>query len=90
MRKSIAAYDGFVGLYGHPHGIRNQAADRIKLAGIHAGMETEVGVLPDNHHHFFERGIAGAFAETVDGAFYLPGAGNDAGNGVGWRVARSI
>ena len=40
-------------------------------------------MLPDDHRHFFQRGIAGPFAEAVDGTFYLSCACNNASNGIG-------
>ena len=40
-------------------------------------------MLPDDHDHFFQRGIAGSFAESVDGTFNLAGSGNNAGDGIG-------
>lgn len=46
-------------------------------------MEAELGVLFDDHHDLFERRVAGAFAETIDGTFDLPGAVADAGDGIG-------
>ena len=50
---------------------------------LDAGIEAELFVLADDHDHFFEGGIAGAFAQAVDGAFDLAGAVADAGDGIG-------
>ena len=37
----------------------------------------------DRHHDLFERGVAGALADAVDGAFDLAGAGLHGGERVG-------
>ena len=31
-------------------------------------------MLLDDHHHFFQRSIAGSFTQTIDGTFDLPRA----------------
>ncbi len=40
-------------------------------------------MLLDDHHHFFQGSIACSFTQTIDGAFDLPCAGNNACNGIG-------
>ena len=44
----------------------------------------------DGHHDLFQRGVAGALADAVDGAFDLPRAGADAGQRVGHGQAQVV
>ncbi len=83
MGESIGAYNSLVGLDGHAHRIGDQPADGVQFAGFDAGIKAELFVLADDHDDFFEGGIAGAFAQAVDGAFDLAGAAADAGDGIG-------
>ncbi len=39
---------------------------------------------------FFQRGVAGAFADAVDGAFDLADAGFDGGDGIGYGEAEVV
>jgi hypothetical protein len=41
------------------------------------------------HHHFFKRGITGALAQAVDGAFDLASTVHDRRQGIGDRQALS-
>ncbi len=43
-----------------------------------------------DHGHFLQRGVSGAFADAVDGDFALAGAVQDTGNGVGGGHAQVI
>ena len=51
-----------------------------------------VKILPraQRHHYFFQRAIAGPFADAVDRAFNLPGAVLDAGQAVGHGQAQIV
>ncbi len=42
------------------------------------------------HDNFFERGVAGALADAVDGALDLAGSGGDGRHGVGYRHAEIV
>ena len=50
----------------------------------------EVVARPQRHHDFFQRAIAGAFADAVDGAFDLPRARDHGGEAVGHRQAEIV
>ena len=47
-------------------------------------------MLFDDHNDFFEGGVAGAFAEAIDGAFDLTGTASDTGDGVGRGQAEVV
>ena len=49
-----------------------------------------VGAGLENHDHFLERAIAGALADSVDGAFHLARAGFDGGQRVGHRQTQIV
>ena len=40
-------------------------------------------MLTQNHHYLFQSSVACAFANAIDGAFYLPGAVRNARDGIG-------
>ncbi len=69
----------------------DEAADGDELFGVDARGEGE-GVLAglDSHDDFFQRGVAGAFADAVDGAFNLARAAADGGEGVGDGEAQVV
>ena len=84
MREGVPADDRLVVL----HRERGHARDELRGAGQHgrvdAGKERHgVAARPDRHDDLFQRGVSGALAEPVDGAFDLPRAGNDAGQRIG-------
>src|SRR5207249_4189013 len=76
VRERIVADDGFVALDYHAGHVTYQPAGRIKLRGVDAGMIAGKGVLAraKRHDDFFQRSVAGTFADAVDGALDLPGA----------------
>ena len=49
-----------------------------------------IGARAERHHDFFQRGVAGPFADPVDGAFHLARAVADAGERVGHRQAEIV
>lgn len=65
--KGVAPYDGLVGLYRHTHEARYQSAGAVNLLRVDVGFDVELLVAFEYHGHLFERGVAGAFADTVDG-----------------------
>ena len=59
--------------------------------GVDAGPERHhVVAHPHRHHDLFERGVAGALADAVDGAFDLPRAGAHAGERIRHRHAEIV
>ncbi len=57
---------------------------RDELFGVDAGgVGVDVAAGFEGHDDFFEGGVAGAFADAVDGAFDLTGAALDGGEGIG-------
>jgi hypothetical protein len=74
--KGIGAHDGFVGLHHDAGDHADQAAGGIDVLGVDAGFERhEILAGVQGHDHLFHGGIAGPFADAVDGHFGLPGAG---------------
>ena len=63
MRKGIGADDGFIRL----HRVAGDGGDQFTgghdLRGIDAGLKVEhIATRAQCHHHFFQTGVAGAFA----------------------------
>jgi len=85
MGERVLADDGFVALDEHPSHVADEPAGREELFGINAGLKAAKGVFAglERHDDFFQRGIAGAFADAVEGAFNLAGAVDDGGERVG-------
>src|SRR5271157_2829727 len=72
VRKRIPAGDGLVGLHGNTGDLRQHLAGSIQvLAGDCGFVMIPVGAHPHGHDDFFERRIAGALADAVDGALHL-------------------
>ena len=64
---------------------------RVSIVGVDAGVERQhVAAGLDRHDDLFERGVAGALADAVDGALDLPRAAFDAGERVGDRQAEVV
>src|SRR5436190_922828 len=72
VSESVASHDCLVWLYAEADDLRQRLAGRIKLSRIDLSLKGQT-IRPDihGHYHFFERGVAGAFADAVDGAFNL-------------------
>ena len=90
VREGVGAHNSLVGLHRHGHQVRHHGGGFGQQAGVDAGVEVEVRVLAQNHHHFFEGGVAGALAHAVYRAFNLPGPVHYAGNGVGGGQAQVV
>ena len=87
----VLADDGLVRLHVDAGDVREQPRGAEDLFRFHAGLGAEVvlaGV--QRHHDFFERGVAGPLADTVDGALHLPGAVHDSRERVGHRLAEVV
>ena len=80
MRKRIQSHNRFIALHLNAGDARQQARGVQQLgcddAGVHA---VPAAADLDRHCQFFQRGIAGAFANAVDGAFHLACAAFDGG-----------
>ena len=84
MRERVAPDDGLIGLHRKPENGGERLAGGRDVLGANAGGEREaVGADPQRHHDFLQRSVAGAFADAVDGALHLPGAGFNRGQAIG-------
>ncbi len=73
--KSIASYYSFVGRDLDAEHVGHQPAGAVQLAGVHVRVHAEeIGARAQGHHHLFQRGVPGPLADSVDGAFHLAGA----------------
>ena len=87
----VAADDGLVVLNREVRHGRDQFRCLKQHRRFDAGMERhDVGAGADRHHDFFERGIAGAFTQAIDGAFDLAGTGANASERVGDRETQVV
>jgi hypothetical protein len=86
----LAPITGLVGWNLDAEQVGHQAAGSIQLAGIDAGMHAKVvGARAQRHHNLFQRGVAGPFAQSVDGALHLPRAVEHAGSVLATAMPRS-
>ena len=73
--EGVGADDGLVRLDRIAGDLRHQFGGGDDLGRIDPALDREdVGAGAHCHHDLFERGVAGAFAQAVDGAFDLAGA----------------
>src|SRR5262245_64349477 len=84
MGEGVAPDDGLV-VWDRERGY---ARDESRCAREHGRVDASkerhgVAPRPDGHDDFFQRGVAGALAEPVDGAFDLAGTGDDDGERIG-------
>ena len=81
--EGIGAGDGFVGWNGHSEHVGDHAAGAEKFARLDPGAHSVVvGTGADAHDDLFQSGVAGPFADSVDGAFHLACAIANAGERV--------
>ena len=77
MRKRVRANDRLVRLHRESGQVRHESAGRGQLLCLHLNVVRLE--LPWSgaqcHHDLFERGVAGALAESVDGHLYLARTG---------------
>src|SRR3984885_13109094 len=89
--EGVASDDGLVGLHGHAGDLAQQLAGGEQMFGSDGSF---VGIAivtnAEGHDNFFERGIAGALADAIDGAFNLAGSGGDGSHGVGYSHAEIV
>ena len=84
VRKGVGADDGLVGRAAEADALGKQLAGGVEA--IHAdvvGVGEFVAADHEGGGDLFESGVAGAFADAVDGALDLTRAGLDTGDGVG-------
>src|SRR5690606_20274833 len=82
--KRIGADDGLVYLHACAGDVLHQFAGADDVGGVDAALEREhVGAGFDRHDDFFQRRVAGTFADAVDGAFDLAGTVSDGDQRVG-------
>ena len=92
VRERVAADNCLVEL----HVVAGEARDHPRRARELLGLHTHGAILEvvaarlDRHHHFLERGVAGALAQTVHRALDLAGAVRHAGERVGDREAEVV
>ena len=91
VREGVPADDRLVVLHRERGRRRHQLGGAVELLGIDADLVGQhVAARLDGHHDLFQRGVARALADAVDGAFDLPAAGADAGQRVGHRHAEIV
>ena len=89
--ESVVADDRFVGRRRESGQVLHDAGGPVNLAGVQADLHAEVLAAGGQRHgDFLQCGVAGAFAETVDRAFHLVGAGHDGGDGIGGGHAEVV
>jgi len=61
------------------------------VLGVNAGVVgVGIGASLEDHDDLFERAVAGALSDAVDGALDLAGAGFYGGEGIGYREAEVV
>ena len=91
VRERVPPDDRLVVLHRERGHRRHELRRPRQHGGVDAGpVRQHVVAHPHRHHDFFERGIAGAFADAIDGAFDLAGAGAHAGERVRHRHAEIV
>ena len=84
VREGVLADDGLVPLHEEAGGLRDGAAGCVQLGGADVGVDAQrIGARAHGHDHFFQRAVAGALADAVDGALDLPRARLDGCETVG-------
>jgi hypothetical protein len=72
MRERVRADDCFVGRDRHAHDLAEQPAGRAQLLRPDSRPQRQlITAHVQGHDDLFERCVAGAFADPVDGAFHL-------------------
>src|ERR1041385_566755 len=90
--EGVQAHDGLAALHDQPAHAGDELGRLHNLPRIHIAVHLaqEVAAGLDGHDVFFEGGVAGAFADAIDGALDLAGAGADGGQGVGHGEAEIV
>jgi hypothetical protein len=91
MRESVPAHDRLVVLHREGRGRRDDLGGAIQHRRLDAGLEREgIAARFQRHHDFFQRRIARALANAVDGALDLPRTAHHAGDGICHRHAEIV
>ena len=91
VREGVLADDGLVARDRHADDVRQHARGGIEPRGVDARVEIEEGIARlQRHDDFFERAVAGALADAVDGALDLARAGDHGREAVGHRHAEIV
>ena len=70
--KGIGAHHGLVGLHHKARGLTHHATGSQDVFGVNVQFEIKIiAACLDGHDHLFERAVASALAQTVDGALHL-------------------
>ena len=80
-RNTASPTTGLSGSSGRPEARATNSLKRAELARVHATILLQGQ--PRRHDHFFQRSVAGAFAQAVDRDARAIRAGSERGNGVG-------
>ena len=91
VSEGVSTNDGLVGLHDHAGTAGNQAARSGQLGRIDTGVQTK-NRSPggQGHGHFFERSVARALADAVDGDLGLSRACLDPRQAVGCRESQIV
>ena len=77
VREGVLADDGLVARYRHAGDVRDEARSRVEARGLDVRAHVEERVArAQRHDDFFERAVARALADAVDGALDLARAGD--------------
>ena len=91
MAEGVLADDGLVVLDRKAGDVGHQLGGARQHGGVDVGGEGhDVLAHLQRHHDLFQRGIAGALADAVDGAFHLARARQHAGQRIGHRQAQIV
>ncbi len=91
VRKSVAADNRLVRLHGKADDLREHLTGRVNLAGIDSSFEGQP-ITPHVHRHydFFQRSVAGAFANSIHRALDLARPGFDRREAVRHRQSEIV
>src|SRR3569833_106620 len=91
MGEGVAADDGLVGLGSEADDGAQKLAGGEEVFGVDAGL-IRIAIIAGLHDHdyLFERAVAGALADAVDGAFDLAGSGSYGGERIGYGEAEIV
>ena len=89
--KGVATDDRFIRLHCATNDRRKQLTGGIELLGLYSRIKRQViGSDLHRHHDFFERCIAGAFANAIDRTFNLARACFNGGQAIGDGQAKVV
>ena len=90
--EGVLADDGLAALHVQSAHAADNARGFQNFPRVHVGVQLseKVGARFQCHDHFFQRGIAGAFADAVDRAFHLSRPGLHGGQRVGHGQAEVV